>query len=101
MCLEATIQFRLYFGSTAIFVYKGKDGVYTIIRFAVELLDLTLTLNDKSDGYTLYTASRECWLYFSPEYRRKFETYDTVEHSTRLLGIYQVHVQMPRMLNGF
>ena len=56
MFLKAFVQFSFYFGGAAIRTDKGKDGVDTIIRLALEFLYFSLPFYDQSDGYTLDTA---------------------------------------------
>lgn len=100
MGLETVIEFCLYLCGCAILADQGEYGVDTIVWFALELLDFTLTLHDEAYGNTLYTTGREGWFHLSPQYRRELEAHDAVEHTTCLLGIHQVHVQMAWVLNS-
>ena len=100
MGLETVIELCLYLCGCAILADQGEYGVDTIVWFALELLDFTLTLHDEAYGNTLYTTGREGWFHLSPQYRRELEAHDAVEHTTCLLGIHQVHVQMAWVLDS-
>ncbi len=46
----------------------------------------------------MHAPGRKSRFDFFPKHRRKFETHDAVEHTTRLLGIHQVDVDVARIL---
>jgi len=71
---------------------------YAECRLSRELIDFPFPLHDKPHGDRLNAAGRQCRLDFLPQDRRELETNDTVEDTTRLLRIYQVHVDMPGIL---
>ena len=71
-----------------------------IIGLTLEGLDLFLTLGDEPHGDTLNAASRESGLNLAPQHGRQLKAHDAVEHTTGLLGIHQVQVNVARMLDG-
>ena len=73
---------------------------HTIIGLTLERLNLLFTLSDQAHGHALDTASRQTWLDLAPQHRRQFKTDDAVQHTTCLLGVYQIEVDAARMLDG-
>ena len=66
----------------------------------IECENLPFAVHDQAQSYGLYTSCRKLRLDLSPEYRRQFESYKTVENSTCLLGIDQIHVDLAWVFDG-
>ena len=98
--LETLAQRGLHLCHRTVGVGNGEDTAHVVVCLALEGLYLALTLYDKTYGNTLHTTGREGGLHLAPQHGRQLETYQTVEHTTGLLGIHQVHVQRARMLDG-
>ena len=99
MGIETLVQFCLYLCCIAAVADQGENSGNAIVWNTLELLDFTLTFYYQTDSNTLYTTCRKGWLNLSPQDRRKLETYQSVEYTTSLLGIHQVHVQMAWVLD--
>ncbi len=71
-----------------------------VCGFRPEVLYFPLTLHDKAYGHRLYTAGGKGGLYLSPQYGREFKPYNTVEHSSCLLSVYQILVDAAGGFDG-
>ena len=61
---------------------------------------LQLEMCIRDSGNTLYTSCRERGADTSPEDRRELKAHDTIQDTTRLLGIYKVFVERAWVLYG-
>ena len=62
--------------------------------------DLTLTVDDESDGDALHTPCRERGTDALPQYGRELEAHDTVEDAACLLRIDKIHVHLTWVLQS-
>ena len=63
--------------------------------------DLALALDDQPHGHRLHAPCRERRTHLFPQHGRELETDQPVEDAARLLGVYQVHIDRARFLDGF
>ena len=80
--------------------FGSEDCVRLVVGFPVEGHDLPLPVHYKPQGHALHPSRRELRLNLSPEDRRHLETYQPVQNPSGLLGIDEVHVYVPRVLDG-
>ena len=84
---------------------RGARGMespfHFIVGLALEGHDLFFPFDDKTEGDALYAPGREFRLDLAPEDGGEFETDQPVENAARLLGVHEIHVDLPGMLNGF
>ena len=99
--LETATQFGSYFHLFAFFFRYFEDSCYSIPRFAHKRIHFAFTFHNQADCYRLYTSSRQGRFHFTPQYWRKFKAYNTVEYTTCLLGIHQIHINITWMLYRF
>ena len=97
---KALVEFGFDLGDVAFGLGHGEDGAHAIVGLAHEGLYLALALNDESYSHALHASGRQCGLHLAPQYGRKLESHESVEHSSCLLGIDEVHVEMTGMLDG-
>ena len=62
--------------------------------------DLALALDDQPHGHRLHASCRERRTHLFPQHGRELETDQPVEYAARLLGVYQVHIDCARFLDG-
>ena len=98
--LHALSQRSLHFRLRTISIGNGKNTIDAIVGLTVEVLDFAFTLDNQTYCHTLYTTSRKRRLYLAPQHGRQFETHQTVQYTTGLLGVHQIHVQMTRRLDS-
>ena len=87
----------LYTGSS---ILRMERAVYLIILFSLESDDFPFAVHYESERDTLYTSCRELRLNLSPEHRGKFESYKSVQNTTCLLGIHEIHVDASWIFYG-
>ena len=95
---ESSVEHSLHQGAFRS-SFRMEHSLYLIICFVVECEDFSLSVYDQSKSDRLHTSCRELWLNLSPKHRRKFETYETVKHTTCLLSVHEVHVYLSRIFN--
>ena len=93
-------QHRLHGCRLSVGIGDGEACGDAVTAFAFEILDFAFAFHDEPYGDTLYAACREIGLHLPPKYRAELETYQAVEHAACLLGIHQVEVDGPRVLDG-
>ena len=98
--LHALGQRSLHFRLRTVRIGNGKNTIDAIVGLAVEILDFAFAFDNQSYCHTLYAACRKRRLHLTPQYGRQFKAYQTVEYTTSLLGIHQIHVQMTRRLDS-
>ena len=88
MRLQTLSQCGFYFGLRSIRIADGEDTGNAVVRFALEILNLTFALNNESYSNALHTTGRESRLYLAPQNGRESETYQTVKYTTGLLSVH-------------
>jgi hypothetical protein len=63
--------------------------------------NFSLSFDKQLHRYRLYTSGRETRSYLAPEDWRYFISYDTIEDTTGLLGIYEAHIDLSRFAKSF
>ena len=96
---ETMVQFTFEHGSIT-GIYSDEIGKNTIGRGCTERLNLPLFLYDQTNRYGLYATGRKTGSYFLPKDGRQLKSYDTIEHTARLLGVHQIIVDIARMEDG-
>ena len=79
---------------------RVEHGLDAVERLALERHDLLLAVDDEPQGDGLHAAGGELGLDLPPEYRRKLEADETVEHAARLLRVHEVHIDGAGILDG-
>ena len=64
----------------------------TVVRFALEVLDLVLALGNEPHCHALDSSGRQCGLDLLPQHGRQLKPHDAVEHASCLLCVDQVAV---------
>ena len=100
MGLETRIELFLHLCLLAVFGGHDEEGVYPVIWFTLECLNLAFPFYNQSYGYALHTSGRERRLYFAPEDWRQLEAHKAVEHTAGLLRVYEIHVQVSWIAYG-
>ena len=93
---EACVQVGAQFTPVG-FEQRGGDAEEAL---ALELLYFALAFYDEAHGHGLHSSGGEGGFHLSPQHGGELEAYDAVEHAPRLLGIDQVDVYFPRVLDG-
>ena len=78
-----------------------KVGVEGPVFLFLELLDLTLTLDDEAESYGLDASGGKATADFVPEQGRDLETDKAVQDAAGLLGIDEIPVDFAGMLESF
>ena len=76
-----------------------EQGLYLIISFIIESQNFSFLIHHESESDRLHAAGRKLRLYLSPQNRRKFKTYKSVQYAACLLGVHKVHVDVARIFN--
>ncbi len=85
---------------------RGWRALFLQLRFdrpefdGLEVEDLALALGHQSDGDGLHTPGTQAFTDLSPQERAQSVSNEPVEDAPRLLCIYQVHVDVARVLEG-
>ena len=77
-----------------------EGGLDAVVGFRTEGHDFLFAVHDEAQGDALHAPGAELGLYFSPEDGGKLESHQAVQHAAGLLGVHQVHVDIPGVLNG-
>ena len=75
-------------------------ATHTIVLLAVEVANFLLSLGNESHSHALHATSAQSRLYFFPQHWRKFKTYNAVEHSSRLLRVDKILINVAWIFNG-
>ena len=62
--------------------------------------DLAFALDEQPHGDALHAARRQRRPHLLPQHGRQLETDQTIQHAARLLGVDQIHVDRPRVLDS-
>ena len=93
---ESMVQFAFKNGCIA-GVSTDKISKNTVSRRSAESLYLALFLYDQTNRYRLHTTCRKTGCHFLPEDRRQLKSNDTIQHTTCLLCIHQIIVDITRV----
>ena len=101
--LASFCQASIQFGAESLSGLVGlrlELGCDTIIRLALEALNLVLSFRNKSHRHALHASCRQTGSDFLPKHRRQLESNDSVKHASCLLRIDEVAVNISRFLDG-
>ena len=87
-------------GGLELFATGGEDRLHLKICIAVECGDFALPVHYETDRYRLYAPRREPPADFPPQDGGELVTDQAVEDAPGLLGLDEVHVYLPRILDG-
>ena len=77
-----------------------EKGVNPVERFPLEGQDFPFAVHDQAQGDALYASGRKFRLDFAPEHGGEFEADQAVEDAAGLLGVHQVHIDVPGIVDG-
>ena len=98
MGLEPMVEFRLHLTLGAVLIEKSEHGVYPVIGFRIEFLNLAFAFDYQAHRNALHAPCRQCRLYLPPQHRRDAEAHQSVKYAACLLRVDQVHVKVARMI---
>ena len=62
--------------------------------------DFLFAVHNQAQRHALHAAGTELGLDFAPQDGRELKAHQTVQHAAGLLGVHQVHVNVPGVLDG-
>ena len=74
-----------------------KLGVNGPVFIRHKVVDFTLALNHQTQSHRLNPTGRQAAAHFAPQERTEIVTHQPIQHAARLLGIYQVHIDLARV----
>ena len=80
-------------------VLSFESSGYLIILLFFKGIDFPFSFYDQFYRNRLYASRRESRFYFFPQYRGNFKPHQTVENPAGLLGIHQILIDAPGILN--
>ena len=93
------IEFCLERGSFSIQRHTHKLRSQAVACCWHKLLNLTLTLHNQAHSHRLHTTCAQTSNDLFPQNRRQFKAHNTVHHTTCLLRIDQIIVNITRMID--
>ena len=75
-------------------------GVQWPVFFRNKRCDLIFPVCNDAKCHRLHTTGTKSSFYFCPENRTDLISHDTIQHTTRLLRIYQIHVDITCIFQG-
>ena len=79
--------------------FDTEFSVQTPVFFRNKCIDLILAVADDPKCYRLNTPRTQTSLDLCPEKRTDAVSYHSIQHSSGLLCIYQIHIQIPWLLD--
>ena len=70
-------------------------------RFGVVLIDFSFAVDNDPHPHALHATGTELRTNLFPKHGAQFEPDQTIQDAACLLGIHQIFVHLPRLLNGF
>ena len=75
-------------------------ATHAVVLLALEVANLLLALGNEPHCHTLHASCAQGWLDLLPQHWREFKSHDAVEHTSRLLSVDEVLVDVAWVLDG-
>ena len=101
-----TVQFDLFLARPVkmccqrlLYAFHGKQGIQRPVFLRDKCIDFFFPVTDEFEGCRLNTPRTQATLNLLPEQRTDQITHHTVQDTPGLLGIYQIHIDLPGSLD--
>jgi len=98
--VKAVGAFSFQQNGLSLFVTDTEDSVDAEEGLSLEGHDLALALYHQLHGNGLHPAGTEAEFHLAPQYAGKLVTDQAVQHPAGLLGVHEVHIHQPGVIDG-